>query len=118
MERFYDVDLERDVADDLEMRIEEGDDVRSLALEVGKRRWECDALADDFRPKRGEEVEFDGERVEGFDLEGEDFPLVLKREDDAVGDGARVGFRRHDELQRWVLATACLLVQSHRGRER
>jgi hypothetical protein len=117
LERLDDVDFEGNVADDFEVRVKERDEVRSLRLQVCERRWERDSLPDDLAAKGREEVELEGEVVERVDLEGEDLALVAEGEDDAVGDGDRVGLGSHHELEGRVLAASTLLAESDGGRE-
>lgn len=117
LERLDDVDLERDVANDLEMRIEEGDDVRALTLQVREGRRQRDSLADDLGAKGREKVELERERIERVHLEGKDLALVAEGEDDGVGDRDRVGLGRHDELERRMLAPSSCVAEADGGRE-
>lgn len=79
MERFYNVDLEGNISNKFEMRVEQGDDVGSLTLKIREQRRKGDSFADYFRTKGGEKIKFERESGEGVDLEGEDFSFVTER---------------------------------------
>lgn len=116
LERSNDVELERNISNNLEMRVEDRHGVRSLALQLAECRGDGDGLANNLGPERREQVELEREGVKGVDLEGESFSLVGKRENDRVRDGDRVGFRSHDELERG-LSTASGFAQLDGRRE-
>jgi hypothetical protein len=119
-ERFYDVDLEWNVSDHLEVRVDYRNDVRTLCLEVGKGRRVCDCFADHLGSESWEEIEFEGEVGERVDLEREDFSFVGEREDDRVRDrrARGVGFGGHNELEGRSLTMVRLIVKSNGRRER